>query len=154
MTSSPVAAIRSAWNASTEAYGTAVGVGIDVVETGPVGELISAGGPAFVDSAWSATEQRDAEGSVERLAARWAAKEAVMKALRCGLGDLGPLDIEIHIGPDGAPDVVLHGNARRTAAAQGLHSWHISMCHEQGWAVAIAVADPRPNPTPTRRDQP
>lgn len=141
MTSAPVAAIRSAWNALAVADGTTGGVGIDVVETGPLGELIAAGGPEFVDSAWSATEQHDAEGSIERLATRWAAKEAIMKALRCGLGDLGPLDIEIHTGTDGAPDVVLHGNARDTAASRGLHGWQISMCHEQGWAVAIALAD-------------
>jgi len=141
MTSSPVAAICSAWSAIAGGEGTTGGVGIDVVETKALEELIVAGGPAFVDSAWSATEQHDAEGSIERLATRWAAKEAVMKALRCGLGDLEPLDIEIHTGADGAPDVVLHGNARHAATTRGLHTWHISMCHEQGWAVAIAVAE-------------
>jgi holo-[acyl-carrier protein] synthase len=139
-----VAAIRTAWSASVGCFDTAGGVGIDVVETGPLGELINAGGSAFVDSAWSAREQHDAEGVVERLAARWAAKEAVMKALQCGLGDLGPLDIEVHTGPEGAPSVVLHGNAHAAATEQGVHGWHISMCHEQGWAVAIAVADRNP----------
>lgn len=141
MTGAPLAAIRSAWRAATAIDGTTGGAGIDVVATETLRQLIAAGGPAFIDSAWSETEQHDAEGSIERLATRWAAKEAIMKALRCGLGDLGPLDIEIHTGIDGAPDVVLHGNARHAAAARGLHSWHISMCHEQGWAVAIAIAD-------------
>lgn len=141
MTSSPLAAIRSAWSAVAGADGTTGGIGIDVVDTEPLRELIAAGGAVFVDSAWSATEQHDAEGSIERLATRWAAKEAVMKALRCGLGDIGPLDIEIRTGDDGAPDVVLHGNARDAAISRGLHRWHISMCHEQGWAVAIAIAE-------------
>lgn len=152
MTSSPLAAIRFAWSAVTRDDGMTGGVGIDLVETKTLEELIAAGGQAFVDSAWSTTEQHDAEGSIERLATRWAAKEAVMKALRCGLGDLEPLDIEIHTGTDGAPDIVLHGNARHAASTRGLHSWHISMCHEQGWAVAIAIAE-RTLPEPGQRPE-
>jgi holo-[acyl-carrier protein] synthase len=152
VTGSPVAAIETAWRASAGSFGATVGVGIDVVETAPLESLITAGGSAFLDAAWSRFEQRDAAGAAERLAVRWAAKEAVMKALQCGLGDLGPLDIEIRTSPDGSPSVVLHGNADAAALALGVQRWHVALCHEQGWAVAIAVADrslTAPTGTPT-----
>jgi phosphopantetheinyl transferase (holo-ACP synthase) len=68
-----------------------------------------------------------------------------MKALQCGLGDLGPLDIEILSGADGSPSVVLHRNALAVASARGVTCWHVSLCHENGWAVAIALADRTPD---------
>jgi holo-[acyl-carrier protein] synthase len=67
-----------------------------------------------------------------------------MKALRSGLGDLDPLDIEILTEPSGAPDVVLHRNALAAAAALGIVRWHVSLCHEDGWAAALAVAERSP----------
>lgn len=141
MTGSPVAALRSAWSASISSLGRIAGAGVDLVELSAFTSLHSTGGSAFLDNAWSPAEQRDAEGSVERLATRWAAKEAVMKALRCGIGDMDPLDVEILSEPDGAPRVVLHRNARDAATALGVCRWHVSLCHEDGWAAAIAIAD-------------
>lgn len=148
MTGSPIAAIETAWSAAAGSFGATAGVGLDVVETAALENLITAGGAAFLDAAWSTREQHDADGAAERLAVRWAAKEAVMKALQCGLGDLEPLDIEIRTSADGSPSVVLHGNARAAASALDVKGWHVSLCHEQGWAVAIAVADRTP-PAPT-----
>lgn len=152
MTGSPVAALRSVWSASIASLGTTAGAGVDLVELAAFTSLHATGGSAFLDNGWSSGEQRDAHGSVERLAARWAAKEAVMKALRCGIGDLDPLDIEILTEPDGAPRVVLHRNAVDAAAALGVRQWHVSLCHEDGWAAAIAIADrhePAAGPTQT-----
>lgn len=144
MTDSPLAAIRSAWSAAVAALGSTSGAGIDLVEMRVFADLLAAGGSAFVDNGWSPQEQRDAEGSVERLAARWAAKEAVMKALHCGLGDLDPLDIEILTTAEGSPQVALHGNAATAASTLQIRDWHLSLCHEEGWAVAIAIADRQP----------
>lgn len=67
-----------------------------------------------------------------------------MKALHCGLGDLDPLDIEIVTDPDGAPRVVLRRNALAAATALGVAGWHVSLCHEDGWAVALAIAERPP----------
>jgi len=143
----PVAAIASVWNASlasiTSAASTA-GAGIDLVDLTSFTSLHETGGQAFLANGWTNAEQHDARGSLERLAARWAAKEAVMKALRCGLGDLDPLDIEILTEPDGAPRVTLHRNALAAATALGVARWHVSLCHEDGWAAALAIAERSP----------
>lgn len=143
----PVAVVASVWNASlgsiTSSVSTA-GAGIDMVDLATFASLHETGGLAFLANGWTAAEQHDAQGSMERLAARWAAKEAVMKALRCGLGDLDPLDIEILTEPDGAPLVVLHRDALAAATALGVARWHVSLCHEDGWAAALAIAERSP----------
>jgi holo-[acyl-carrier protein] synthase len=143
----PVAVVASVWNAALGSIAPAAataGAGIDLVDLGSFASLYETGGEAFLANGWTNAEQHDAHGSPERLAARWAAKEAVMKALRCGLGDLDPLDIEILTEPDGAPCVVLHRNALAAAAALGVSRWHVSLCHEDGWAVALAIAERSP----------
>ncbi len=120
-----------------------------MVDVASFADLHDAGGAAFLANGWTSAEQVDACGSVERLAARWAAKEAVMKALRCGLGDLDPLDIEILTVPDGSPRVVLRRSASAAATALGVAGWHVSMCHEDGWAVALAIAERSPEASGT-----
>lgn len=139
----PLAAVASVWSASLSSISVSegvVGIGIDMVELVAFADLHATGGQAFLDNGWTGTEQCDAQGSVERLAARWAAKEAVMKALGRGLGDLDPLDIEIVSDADGAPGVTLRGSAVVAAAERAVDGWQVSLCHEDGWAVAIAVA--------------
>ena len=153
----PVAVVVSVWNASiasiTSTAATA-GAGIDLVDLATFASLHATGGRAFLDIGWTEAEQHDAQGSLERLAARWAAKEAVMKALRCGLGDLDPLDIEILTEPDGAPRVALHRNARAAATALGIARWHVSLCHEDGWAAALVLAERSPSMGgPTQRHE-
>lgn len=143
----PVSVVASVWNASLDsiASGAAIaGAGIDLVDLTIFASLHETGGQAFLSNGWTNAEQDDAQGSVERLAARWAAKEAVMKALRCGLGEIDPLDIEILTEPGGAPRVSLHRNALAAAAALGVVRWHVSLCHDGGWAAAVVVAERSP----------
>jgi len=143
----PVAVVTSVWNATLASISpgaATAGAGIDLVDLASFTNLCETGGQAFLANGWTNAEQHDSHGSLERLAARWAAKEAVMKALRCGLGDLDPLDIEIRTEPGGAPRVVLHGNALAAAAALGVARWHVSLCHEDGWAAALAIAERSP----------
>ncbi len=139
----PAAAVASVWSAAigTLSSVATVGAGIDLVDLASFADLHAAGGQAFIDNAWTTAEQLESQGSAERLAARWAAKEAVMKAMKCGIGDLDPLDVEILTDPNGAPRVQLRDSALRAAAALGVSQWHVSLCHEAGWAVAIAVAE-------------
>lgn len=120
------------------------GIGVDLVDVGVMQGLMASGQKPFLDTGWTNSEQRDTEGEPERLAARWAAKEAVMKALGRGLGDVDPLDIEITRGSNGAPVVLLRDSAAEAAELAGVERVHVSMSHEQGWAVAFAVAVPRP----------
>jgi holo-[acyl-carrier protein] synthase len=148
VTTSPIAAVRSASAAAATPTGPVAGIGIDLVEVVVLDGLLKTGGPAFRDNVWTSREQTDAQGSVERLAARWAGKEAVMKALQCGIGETAPLDIEIATEAGGEPKVVLHGAAQDVALAKRISAWHVSLCHEHGWAAAIAIAEYSSTPTP------
>jgi holo-[acyl-carrier protein] synthase len=74
------------------------------------------------------------------LAGRFAAKEAVAKALGCGIGPVRWQEIEIRRGISGEPVLVLHGAAQIKADEQGLESWSISISHTRAAAAAVAVA--------------
>lgn len=142
---SPTAALTSAFEASelTEDRNGVVGVGIDVVSVPKIGRLVSEGGPAFLGRCWTSEESAEADGDPERLATRWAAKEAVMKCLGLGISDLDPREIEISSSESGAPSVVLQGSAATRARSLGISKFHVSASHESGWAAAIAVASVR-----------
>ncbi len=77
----------------------------------------------------------------ESFAARFAAKEAVMKALGTGYGrGVWWRDIEV-VRPSGRPTIVLHGGALERAAAIGATRWHLSLTHTAGQAMAHVVAE-------------
>jgi holo-[acyl-carrier protein] synthase len=141
----PIGALASVWQASIEQTARAAGVGIDLVEVEPLRQLIDSGGPSFLDAAWTAREQRDTNRQPEALAGKWAAKEAVMKALQHGIGDMDPRDVEIVTTPIGAPRVELHRAARVIAKRRKITTWHLSVSHEGGWAAAIAIASSQPH---------
>lgn len=78
---------------------------------------------------------------VESFAARFAAKEAVMKALGCGFGDgIGWQEIEV-IRQGGRPGIVLHGEACARARQLGVTLWHLSLAHTVTHALAFTVAE-------------
>jgi len=127
--------------AAAAAHGHVVGVGVDLVEVARVGRLLSrrghAAGRLFTDL------ERSAAGAgpmrTQRLAARFAAKEAVYKALG-GHGPLGFQDIEV-VRPIGRPaQVRLHGAAAELAARRGVSAVLVSMSHVGSLAMAQAVA--------------
>lgn len=135
--------IKSAWSDSLLRSDCCniVGVGIDVVDVDDLRALLDAGGEAFASAAWTAGEREDAQEDPQRLAARWAGKEAAMKALGIGLGALSPLDVEIISDPaSGAPQVHLHAEALARSAGVGIATWHVSLAHEGRWAVGVAIA--------------
>jgi holo-[acyl-carrier protein] synthase len=72
---------------------------------------------------------------------RFAAKEAVMKAMGLGLGRCHWRDIEVVRGPAGVPTISLSGAAARRAVELGVTSWHLSLSHCRAYAVAYAVAE-------------
>lgn len=76
----------------------------------------------------------------ERYAVRFAAKEAVMKALGVGLGEIQMRDIEVQRADSGAPQLVLHGTAAELAAVRGVRRWLITLSHSDTVAQAIVVA--------------
>lgn len=136
---SPLAAFQSVWQASIEMDDPPMAIGIDMVEVQPLAQLLAAGGSFFVNAAWTGRERREANGQPEALAGKWAAKEAVMKALQRGIGDIDPKDVEILTYPSGAPGVELYRSARSTAKSRRITAWTVSVTHEGGWAAAIAL---------------
>ena len=77
----------------------------------------------------------------QRLAARFAAKEAALKALGAGIGAAPFTDIEVVRGEDGAPELSLHGQATVLAASKGAAKWHLSLTHTSDLAVASTVLE-------------
>jgi holo-[acyl-carrier protein] synthase len=75
-----------------------------------------------------------------RLAARFAAKEAVMKALGVGLGAFKLRDVEVGRRKGGAPEVVLYGKATALADERGVADWRLSLTHTDSMAMAVALA--------------
>ena len=119
-----------------------VGVGIDVVDV-PRFEIVLGRRPRIVERLFTEGEQRDARGKAERLAARFAAKEAVMKSLGVGAGSVPWKSIEVKRAPSGAPSVMLHGAAAELAAARGADEFAISLTHTAMTSAAFVVASSR-----------
>lgn len=77
---------------------------------------------------------------VRSLAARFAAKEAVAKALGSP-GGMNWQDCEIVTEPSGAPSLRVTGTVARVADARGISTWHLSLSHDGGLAIAMVVAE-------------
>ncbi|MEV0646800.1 holo-ACP synthase [Phytomonospora sp. NPDC050363] len=119
-----------------------VAVGIDVVLVERFARAI-ARTPLLADRLFTEGEQTTASGnprSAESLAARFAAKEAVAKALGAP-GGLHWHDCEVVSDPDGRPWLTVAGTVAAVAADRGVARWHLSLSHDGGIASAIVVAE-------------
>jgi holo-[acyl-carrier protein] synthase len=77
---------------------------------------------------------------VPHLAARFGAKEAVMKAMGVGLWKFALRDVEVVRLPSGQPILRLHARAAAMAAERGVETWHLTLTHSDSMALAVAVA--------------
>jgi holo-[acyl-carrier protein] synthase len=119
------------------------GVGIDIVEVRRIEQALDRWGDAFVMRLFTPAEDeraRPPRARSARLAARFAAKEAVMKALGLGWRAMGWREIEILNDPLGKPTVTLRGGAKRAADRQGIATVLVSLSHTRDLAFASAVA--------------
>jgi holo-[acyl-carrier protein] synthase len=119
-----------------------IGIGLDVVELDRF-RAVLARTPGLKQRLFRPDERDYAElrnDPTERYAVRFAAKEAVMKALGCGIGEIAMFDIEVVRADSGAPSVMLHGSARRKADELGVARWLLTLTHTTREAQAIAVA--------------
>jgi holo-[acyl-carrier protein] synthase len=115
-------------------------VGIDTVATASIRDAMAAHGDRYLQRVYTARELADCGGDAERLAARFAAKEAALKALRAGDGGIPWTAIEVRRDPSGAVDLELSGEAARLAGEQGVAETAVSLTHEAGTASAVVVA--------------
>jgi len=115
-------------------------IGVDLVEVGRVQAVLDRHAERFLARVYTAQEAADCQGQAASLAARWAGKEAVSKALGTGWDGLQWTEIEIVRTPQGQPTVALHGAARAQAERLGLQQWAISLSHTAAYAVAFVVA--------------
>jgi holo-[acyl-carrier protein] synthase len=125
--------------ASRESRGGVLAVGVDLVEIRRVADLVARYGERFTDRVFTLAERLECGGRSESLAARWAVKEAVVKALGTGFGPVSFREIEVLRECAGRPELHLHGKARALAEARGLSSWAVSVSHDGGFAIAFVV---------------
>ncbi len=117
-----------------------VGVGIDLVEIDRVADALRRT-PSMLDRLWTPGEQQHCAGRIPSLAARFAAKEAVAKALGTGVRGFAFLDVEVVADELGRPSVVLHERAAAVAADRGVVVVHLSLTTAVATAGAYAVAE-------------
>lgn len=114
--------------------------GIDLVEIERMRSVLTRHGDRFLKRVYTFQELADAGGSPASLAARFAAKEAVSKALGTGIGVVAWQEIEVLRGESSAPCLALHGGAASLAEKLGLTTWALSLSHTEHYAVAQVVA--------------
>ena len=125
-------------------------VGIDLVQVSRIAESIERFGDRFLRRVFTEEEIAYATSAPaaapERLAARFAAKEATMKALGLVQDPSDWRHIEVRRSTDGACEVSLHGSVREAAARLGASSFSLSMSHEGDYATAVVITTIRENP--------
>ena len=122
-----------------------VGVGIDVIQIDRVAHMLEAHGERFTKKVYTAAEVARCSrrrNQAQEYAARWAGKEATMKALGTGWRQgVRFKDIENYNLPTGKPMIRLHGRAREMAEQLGATRIHISISHERHYAAAVVVLE-------------
>ncbi len=123
----------------------ALSAGVDIVELDRIERAVERYGARFLARIYTPEEVTRYRDRLPELAARFAAKEAISKALGVGLNHIsahgiGWQDVEVLPDPLGKPMVHLSGRAQALAREQGLHQWSISLSHSRDYAVAFVVA--------------
>jgi holo-[acyl-carrier protein] synthase len=122
-----------------------VGIGTDIIECLRIAQMIDRHGELFIRRVY--TEHEIAycstkKAATQHYAGRWAAKEAVLKALGTGwVRGISWRDVEVRHKPGGAPTVALRGGAREALERSGITAMHISISHCRSHAVAYAIAE-------------
>lgn len=121
---------------------TMVGVGVDAVDIARFRRSLERT-PRMRERVFTGAELTSLDGSadpVPSLAARFAVREAAMKAMGVGLGAFDFHDVSVERLGSGAPQLVVEGRARALADSLGINDWRVSITHTDGVAVAVVVA--------------
>jgi holo-[acyl-carrier protein] synthase len=114
--------------------------GIDLVDITRLENLKPEIRTRFINRVFTSGEQDEAGENLNRLMGKFAVKEAVAKALGCGIGLIGWQSIEVLTRENGAPYVCLRDKAKTYECEAGITSWSISITHEGKYAAATAIA--------------
>ena len=114
-------------------------LGVDVIEIERVRRVLQRHPQRFLQRVYTPEEVAVCSGRVHELAARFAAKEAVMKALGTGARGLAWREIEVLPNRRGKPLLYLHGRAQERAQTIGLHAVDISLTHSRVYALAVVA---------------
>jgi len=119
------------------------GLGIDAVDI-PRFRDVLARSPRLVTRLFTAAERESAErraDATHMLAARFAVREATMKALGVGLGAFDFHDVSVSSDATGRPQLLVSGRAAQLAASRGVQQWHVSITHTDQTAIAVVAAN-------------
>lgn len=121
--------------------------GVDIIEIGRIARTLERYGSRFLERIYTPGELAYCRGRPSKLASRFAAKEATMKALGTGVRGVSWKDIEVTRAPSGAPGIRLHGRAWERARRLGVQETALSLSDSREYAIAFVVmrrADPEP----------
>jgi holo-[acyl-carrier protein] synthase len=119
------------------------GLGIDAVDI-PRFRDVLARSPRLVTRLFTVAERESAErraDATHMLAARFAVREATMKALGVGLGAFDFHDVSVSSDASGQPRLLVSGRAAQLAASRGVQQWHVSITHTDQTAIAVVAAN-------------
>jgi holo-[acyl-carrier protein] synthase len=114
--------------------------GIDIIEIARIQMALDRHGVRFLERVFTELEIAECHGRANALAIRFAAKEAVSKALGTGIGPISWREVETLHKRSGEPYLILHDRAKKIAKESGLTVWAVSLSNSQGNAVAVVVA--------------
>lgn len=119
-----------------------IGTGVDIADVERIARAMEQ--PGFANKVFTTAEIAYCRGRRNHplsFAARWAAKEATVKALGTGIGLVGWKDIEVTVDQKGKPDLVLSGAAAKLAGELGVTRTHLSLSHSDDYAVAFVILE-------------
>ncbi|OGO28817.1 MAG: holo-[acyl-carrier-protein] synthase [Chloroflexi bacterium RBG_16_52_11] len=119
---------------------TALVTGVDLVDIERLKEVIDRYGERFLHRIFTQQELDEVGENIASLAGRFAAKEAVSKALGTGIGPVSWREIEILRGSQREPVLRLYGSAAILARQRELNQWSLSLSHTNSYAIAVVVA--------------
>ncbi len=122
-----------------------IGIGTDIVSISRIEKTVKRFGDRFINRVFTEVEInacKDKSDQSPHLAARFAAKEAVLKALGTGISQgIGFKDVEVTRESGKRPEIRLHQKAKEIAESLGYKSIHLSLSHDSGLALAFAVLE-------------
>jgi holo-[acyl-carrier protein] synthase len=120
---------------------TKFAAGVDIIEIDRVADVLARHGDRFLNRVYTADEIAHCRGRISELAARFAAKEAVMKALGTGVRGVSWRDIEILPNRRGKPLVFLYNRGAARAERIQLRGLEVSLTHSREYAIAMVVGE-------------